>query len=75
MDRWKRTSNSVIVNDDSTGYANAKQRVASRMKRKEQMDLAFERIDALERKVHGMEMTMAEVISLCRSLAESIKSM
>ena len=75
MDRWKRTSDSVIVNDDSSGYENARHRVASRTRKKEQIDSIVERIDALERKVHGMELTIEELVKLCRSLADAVQSM
>lgn len=75
MDRWKRTAEGVIVNDDSTGYANAKMRVASRAKRKEKIESVEERIDALERKVHGMDLTIKEIIKLCHSITEALKRM
>lgn len=75
MDRWKRTSDSVIVNDDSLGYENAKRRVASKVKKQEQIDGIFARIDALERKVHGIELTLAELVNICKSMTNIMKSM
>ena len=74
MDRWKRTSDSVIVNDDSTGYENAKMRAASRNRKKEQIEGIEERIDSLERKVHGMELTIGELVKICRSITNAMQS-
>ena len=38
MDRWKRNSDGVLVNDDATGYANARKRNASRIKKKDELE-------------------------------------
>lgn len=71
MDRWKRTVSGVIINDDSTGYENAKQRVISKAKKKDEMNDIINRINALEYKVHGLEMHIAQLITLCKSLVNA----
>lgn len=48
MDRWKRASSAVLLNDDSTGYHNARQRVERRSAKTEEMQSLKERIGRLE---------------------------
>lgn len=48
MDRWKRASKAVLLNDDSTGYHNARQRVERRNAKSGEMQDLKERIGRLE---------------------------
>ena len=74
MDKWMRSSNGTLLNDDSTGYENAKRRVAARIKRKEELDLVEERIDVLERKVYTMNRTLESLVELCKALTDAVKT-
>ncbi len=51
MDRWKRSSRGVLLNDDSVGYQNARNRVLRRVERTSEMDEIRARIAELEEKV------------------------
>lgn len=51
MDRWKRSGRGVLLNDDSVGYQNARNRVLRRAERTSEMDEIRARIAELEEKV------------------------
>ena len=48
MDRWKRISSGVLLNDDATGYHNARKRVERRNAKANEMQDLRERIGKLE---------------------------
>ena len=48
MDRWKRISSGVLLNDDATGYHNAKKRVERRNAKANEMQELRERICKIE---------------------------
>lgn len=73
MDKWKRSRNGVLVNDDAAGYENARRRVALKTQRRNEMEEMKERITALEARAAEMEKSLAEAVSLCRSLVDAIR--
>ena len=48
MDRWKRISNGVLLNDDATGYHNARKRVERRNAKANEMQELRDRIGKIE---------------------------
>lgn len=73
MDRWKRSSRGVLLNDDSVGYQNAKNRVLRRAERTSEMDEIRARIAELEEKVavalkssESTAKAVSEIVALLR---------
>ena len=73
MDRWKRGEHGTLLNDDSTGYENARKRVASKTKRKEELEALSERVTVLERKIYVMNRTIESLVELCKALTDAVK--
>ena len=73
MDRWKRSSRGVLLNDDSVGYQNAKNRVLRRAERTSEMDEIRAKIAELEEKVavalkssESTAKAVSEIVALLR---------
>ncbi len=73
MDRWKRSGRGVLLNDDSVGYQNARNRVLRRAERTSEMDEIRARIAELEEKVavalkssESTAKAVSEIVALLR---------
>lgn len=73
MDKWKRGRNGVLINDDAAGYDNARKRVALKAQRRSEIEELKERVARLEARMVETEKALAEAVSLCRSLLNTIK--